>query len=281
MNKSWLNRHADHILYILIIVSVAYAIISPIGLPIPISKETLALYDFINTIPAGKAVYMGFDYQASSMAEIEPNAIALLRHFFSRDIKVVMAGITVDSGALVERAMEVVLQDYPDKQYGVDWVNIGYKPGTNVFLQSLANNINEAAGGVDFKGNRLSSLPLTQEVKSLKDVAIACSMGSLNEGLSSYVKMIGTPLGIPVTGACFAVSIPESMPLLQAGQLKGLLKGMRGAAEYEVLIKKPGTAAAGMDGQSLTHLLIILFVVIGNVQHFITRRPQKGDGRDV
>lgn len=281
MNKSWLNRHADHILYILIIVSVAYAIISPIGLPIPISKETLALYDFINTIPAGKAVYMGFDYQASSMAEIEPNAIALLRHFFSRDIKVVMAGITVDSGALVERAMEVVLQDYPDKQYGVDWVNIGYKPGTNVFLQSLANNINEAAGGVDFKGNRLSSLPLTQEVKSLKDVAIACSMGSLNEGLSSYVKMIGTPLGIPVTGACFAVSIPESMPLLQAGQLKGLLKGMRGAAEYEVLIKKPGTAAAGMDGQSLTHLLIILFVVIGNVQHFRTRRPQKGDGRDV
>ena len=281
MNRTWLNDHANHILYILIIASVSYAIISPIGLPIPVSKETLALYEFINTIPAGKAVYMGFDYQASSMAEIEPNAIALLRHFFSRDIRVVMAGITADSGALVERAMEVVLKDYPDKEYGIDWVNIGYKPGTNVFLQALGNSINEAAGGVDYEGNQLLSLPLTHEIKSLKDVAIACSMGSLNEGLSSYVKMIGTPLGIPVTGACFAVSIPESMPLVQAGQLKGLLKGMRGAAEYEVLIKKPGTASAGMDAQSLTHLLIIAFVIIGNIQYALSRQSKKGDGRGV
>ncbi len=278
--NTYLRDHANHILYVLIIASVAYAIISPIGLPIPVSKETQALYDFINTIPAGKAVYMGFDYQASSMAEIEPNAIALLRHFFSRDVKVVMAGITADSGALVERAMDVVLKDFPDKKYGTDWVNIGYKPGTNVFLQALGNSIVEAAGGVDYDGTQLTSLPLTQEIKSLKDVAIACSMGSLNEGLSSYVKMIGTPLGIPVTGACFAVSIPESMPLVQAGQLTGLLKGMRGAAEYEVLIKKPGTASAGMDAQSLTHLLIIAFVIIGNIQYAMGR-SRKGDGRGV
>lgn len=278
--NTYLRDHANHILYILIIASVAYAIISPIGLPIPVSKETQALYDFINTIPAGRAVYMGFDYQASSMAEIEPNAIALLRHFFSRNIRVVMAGITADSGALVERAMDVVLKDFPEKKYGTDWVNIGYKPGTNVFLQALGNSIVDAAGGVDFDGTQLTTLPLTQEVKSLKDVAIACSMGSLNEGLSSYVKMIGTPLGIPVTGACFAVSIPESMPLVQAGQLTGLLKGMRGAAEYEVLIKKPGTASAGMDAQSLTHLLIIAFVVIGNIQYSMGR-SKKGDGRRV
>ncbi len=278
MNSSWLNRNMDRILYILIIACVSYAIISPIGLPIPVSKETLVLYDFIETIPAGKAVYMGFDYQASSMAEIEPNAVALMRHFFQRDIKVVAAGITAESGALVDKVIGIISSDFPDKEYGVDWVNIGYKPGTNVFLQALTVNISDAAGGVDYQGKPLGSLPLMQEVKSLKDVAIACSMGSLNEGLSSYVKMIGSPIGIPVTGACFAVSIPESIPLFQAGQLTGLLKGMRGAAEYEQLIQKPGTAAAGMDAQSLTHLLIIAFVIIGNVQYFLERSKKGGNG---
>jgi hypothetical protein len=280
VNSSWLNRNMDRILYVLIIACVSYAIISPIGLPIEVSKETRALYDFIETIPAGKAVYMGFDYQASSMAEIEPNAVALMRHFFSRDIKVVGAGITAESGALMDKVIGMIREEFPDKQYGVDWVNIGYKPGTTVFLQALTVSISDAAGGVDYQGTPLDTLPLMQEVKSLKDVAIACSMGSLNEGLSSYVKMIGTPIGIPVTGACFAVSIPESIPLYQAGQLTGLLQGMRGAAEYEQLIQKPGTAAAGMDAQSLTHLLIIAFVIVGNVQYFL-EKSKKGGNRNV
>ncbi len=277
MNSSWLNRNADRILYVLIILFVSYAIISPIGLPIPLSKETEVLYNFIETIPAGKAVYMGFDYQASSMAEIEPNAVALMRHFFSRDIRVVCAGITAESGALIDKVIDMIRVDFPDKEYGVDWVNIGYKPGGNVFLQALTNSISEAAGGVDYKGTTLGSLPLMNQVKSLKDVEIACSMGSLGDGLSSYVKMIGTPINIPVTGACFAVSIPESIPLFQAGQLTGLLQGMRGAAEYEQLIKKPGTAAAGMDAQSLTHLLIIAFVIIGNVQYFLDKSKKGGN----
>ena len=29
----------------------------------------------------------------------------------------------------------------PDKQYGVDWVNIGYKPGGEVFLQKMLSSI--------------------------------------------------------------------------------------------------------------------------------------------
>lgn len=271
------NRRMDQILYILIILCVAYAIISPIGLPIPISKETRALYDFVDTIPAGKTVYIGFDYYASSLAEMEPSAIALIRHCFSRNVRVLCAGITAESGNLVERAMDVVLPEFPDKKYGEDWVNLGYKGSGNVFFEAMGVDIVNAANGVDFYGKRLEFLPLMKEVKSLKDVALAASIGSLGEGLSVYVKMIGVPLGVPVTGACFAVSIPESMPLFQSGQLTGMLAGMKGAAEYEQLLKKPGSASVGMDAQSLTHLLIVLFVVVGNIQYFVSKK-KGGEG---
>jgi len=277
--NSRLDRVMDKVLYILIIVCVSYAIIAPIGLPIPISKETKALYDFVNTILPGKTVYIGFDYQASSLAEIEPSAVALVRHCFSRHIKVLCGGITTESGNLVQRVMDIVLKDYPDKIYGTDWVNIGYKGGGNVFFEAMGVNIIDAASGVDFYGNRMEEMPLMQEVKSLKDVALAASMGSLGEGLSTYVKMIGTPLGVPVTGACFAVSIPESMPLVQSGQLTGLLAGMKGAAEYEQLIKKPGSASVGMDAQSLTHVLIIVFIIVGNIQYFLSKK--EGGGSNV
>jgi hypothetical protein len=48
------------------------------------------------------------------------------------------------------------------------------------------------------------------------------------------------------------------MPYISSGQVVGRILGMKGAAEYETIMKKPGTATAGMDGQSFAHALIIL-----------------------
>ncbi len=266
------DKRANLILYILIIGLVAYAIISPIGLPIPITQHTKTLYDFVDNLSPGDTIYIGFDFGASNLAEIMPCAIALSWHCFSRDIKIVGAGTTTESGAMMDRAMANVLADFPDKEYGVDYVNIGYKGGGNIFFEAMGVNIVNAAAGTDAKGNRIEDMPIMKQVKSLKDVKLAASMGSLGDGLSTYVKQIGAPLGIPVTGACFAVSIPESMPLVVSGQLTGLLAGMKGAAEYEQLIKRPGSASVGMDAQSLTHVLVILFVIVGNVQYFLSRK---------
>ncbi len=266
------DRRVDIVLYVLIIALVSYAIISPIGLPIPISKHTKTLYDFIDSLPPGKVVYIGYDYGASNLAEIEPAAAALAYHCFQKDLKIVGAGTTTESGAMMKRSISGALEAFPDKVYGTDYVNIGYKGGGNIFFEALGVSFIDAAAGTDNDGNRIEEMPIMKEAKSLKDVAIAASMGSLGDGLSAYVKMIGTPLGIPVTGACFAVSIPESMPLVVSGQLTGMLAGMKGAAEYEQLLKKPGSASVGMDAQSLTHVLIILFVIFGNVQYFLSKK---------
>jgi hypothetical protein len=61
-----------------------------------------------------------------------------------------------------------------------------------------------------------------------------------------------------------AVSAPEYYPYLQTGQLQGLLGGMAGGAEYEVLVKKPALATRGMDAQSLAHLFIAFMILLGN-----------------
>ena len=43
-------------------------------------------------------------------------------------------------------------------------------------------------------------------------------------------------------------------------------------AEYEALIGVPGMATTGMQPQSVTHIIIILFIIVGNAVYFITRR---------
>ena len=65
---------------------------------------------------------------------------------------------------------------------------------------------------------------------------------------------------------------PDLYPFLQSGQMKGLLGGLAGAAEYEALVGAPGLGTTGMQPQSVTHLIIILFILVGNTVYFITRR---------
>ena len=74
------------------------------------------------------------------------------------------------------------------------------------------------------------------------------------------------------------MSAADAYPYLQSGQLTGLLAGMKGGAEYEVLVQKAGyskaymPAVAAMDSQSLAHVVIMLLVIIGNIAYFVTQK---------
>jgi hypothetical protein len=57
--------------------------------------------------------------------------------------------------------------------------------------------------------------------------------------------------------------------------VEGFLGGLVGAAEYEYLLKRPGFGMAGMNVQSITHYLILLFILIGNVLYIRERMKLK------
>jgi hypothetical protein len=65
---------------------------------------------------------------------------------------------------------------------------------------------------------------------------------------------------------------------LRSGQINGLIGGLRGAAEYEILIDQKGKAVAGMDAQSATHLAIIVLVIMCNLFYFSSRNRARQQG---
>ena len=77
-----------------------------------------------------------------------------------------------------------------------------------------------------------------------------------------------------------AVSAADVYPYVETGQVVGLLAGMKGASEYEILVHEgkysegKRTAVQGMDAQSLGHLIIMVFIIIGNIGYFATRRKK-------
>lgn len=104
--------------------------------------------------------------------------------------------------------------------------------------------------------------------------------------LHEFTKKGGISPGVPTYTTYFpdydiyvgsvAVEVPGQMNLLRAGQIKGLIPGLPGGAQYEILLQRPGRAVKLMDAQSMGHLWIIVLVILGNIAYvYRVRRKQK------
>ena len=77
--------------------------------------------------------------------------------------------------------------------------------------------------------------------------------------------------GLTVLTGLTAVYVADILPFYQSGQIKGVLGGLKGAAEYEKARGPPGSGTAGMRSQKVVHYMIILFIILGNFAYLATR----------
>lgn len=261
-------------IYALMIFVIALALLKPVGLAIIPSAETKKVFDAVDKLPPGSFVWLGMEFSAGGVPELMPAAQSIIRQGFRHNLKFVTAGMWTMAGDMADTAFSIVKVEFPDKKYGVDWVNVGYKPGGDVLLQRFLASISDAAQGIDYYQNKLDTLPLMKEFTTIKAAKMIIIFCTGTPGEREYIKHVTGPNNIPLVDSCVSVSVPEAMPLVQSGQLFGLVAGMKGAAEYEVLVNKPGSATAGMDAQSFSHALIIVFMILGNIGYLVTRNKK-------
>jgi hypothetical protein len=252
------------------------AIMRPVGLALDIGDQTTKAFETIDALPPGSIVWFGMDYQAAAASEIEPTGIAVFRHCMEKNLRVVAGGMWPEGGAMMERLIAVVAPDFPDKQYGVDYLNLGYRPGGQVWLQQLTVNLPDAVGGVDYFGDPIDSYPLAKSLTKIQDVDLIFGLTIGTPGTPEYIKMVTDPYNVPMIAALPASSVAITMPYLGSGQLVAMLASLRGGAEYEKISGNMGSAMTGMDIQSFMNLTIVIFVILGNVGYFVNKRANGG-----
>ena len=127
------------------------------------------------------------------------------------------------------------------------------------------------AVGKDKYGTPVARIPMMQDVRSIKDVGLVIDItpsGTLDYWIAFLQGVYGTPLGYAPT----AVMVPEGYNPLDAGQIKGMLPGLVGAGQYEVLINHRGFGTRASGAQSATHILIIFLIIAGNLGYIASRR---------
>ena len=264
------------IIFALVFVSVAGPLLAGISLPITPTNEVKAAYDQFEKLDAGDIVLVSFSYGASTQPEMLPMSRAMLRHAFRRDLRVVAICLWPEAPGLAQQVLDEMAAEF-DLEYGVDYAFMGYKPGTFSVILNMGQDF-RSAFPQDQWGADTGDLDLTRGLRSLRDFDLVLDLAAGDSTEFWWIPYGQEKYGFTFVSGCTAVMAPDLYPFLDSGQLGGLLGGLAGAAEYETLIDRRGSASMGMSAQSMTHLVIALFVIIGNIAYFVARRTSSEQG---
>jgi hypothetical protein len=269
----WLGRLL-HIDRRWIFLCIALAVVIPFltglkllqGTPTP---ATVDVYDHIEKLPAGTPLMMIFDYGPAGMPEMHPMAMAILRQAFRRKLRVVALTIHPQGPPMAEKAFAKVTPEF-DVRYGRDYVNLGYKPGGSAVVMGLGAGI-ASVYPTDTRGTPLAALPVMRGLRDYGDIGLALDFAT-GSTPGTWIAFAHQRFKLPLALGITAVMATDFYPYYQTKQVVGIINGLRGASEYEHLVQHPDVGTLGMSSQSVAHVVIILFVIMGNIGYFAGRR---------
>lgn len=281
------NLARERVLRRIVWVVIAIAILIPIIWPFDlegthVAPEVQKVYDQIESIPARGIVLVSLDFEPGSKPELEPMAIALCRHAFARDLRVVGMGLWVTGVGLAEQVLTQAAREF-GKDRGKDWCFLGWAPGAAFLIQGMGQDL-YGAYPKDARGDATRGMPVLEGVQTLRNFDYVVSLAAGTPGVEEWVTYGSGPYGFALGGGCTGVIAPQLIPFVQTGQLKGFLGAMKGGAEYESLLGKrddmvdregrPLTwnATAGMQSLSFAHFALIGLIILGNVAQWVGRK---------
>ncbi|MGQ9707286.1 MAG: hypothetical protein ACUVUR_00205 [bacterium] len=234
-----------------------------------VSEPVRDAYNAIDHLTPNSVVMISIDFDPSSAPEVQPMLIAILRHCFKKNLKVILTGQLALGLPLGEIALNQVASEY-NKVYGQDYVNIGYRPGFTAMMVGIGREIRDFFK-TDYRGVQLDSFEFLRQVHNYHDIDLLVSLAH-GAVADAWIMYAGARFNQRIIVGCTGVNAPGMFQYYSAHQIEGIIGGLQGAAEYETLMEKPGAATLGMPAQSSAHALLILLLIIGNIGFLISLR---------
>ena len=271
------------IIFLFVVIAVTIPLFLNISQEIVVSTEVQTGFDAFELLQPGARVLVACDYDPPSSPELQPMAVATFRYCLDHDLKFIIIGLWPQGPQQANAAFETVLghpiadtMSYNGKTliYGRDWVNLGFQAGNELVIQRMGSSI-PAAFPRDYRGTPLEDLPLMQGVQNFNNIDFVMNISAGYPGVYEWVQFGVDRFGVRLVGGTTAVQAPLIYPYYGSGQLLGVMGGLKGAAEFERLVGLSGKATQFMLSQSFAHVIVILFIIVGNVAYFVGGRKRK------
>ncbi len=246
-------------------------------LPSEVPNETVLAMRAVEAIPADAPVLVAFDYEPSTVGEMEATGASLMDHLLLlKHPHLALLSTSPTGAALAERFMSTTLAARA-YQRGVQYVDLGYLPGG-------------LAGVYDFAQNPTAVMPLGAGSESvwqstaLKGVAHLTDFAAvivLTDNVDSgrlWIEQTASARGsVPMVMVSSAQAGPILLPYVESGQLSGLVSGLNGAAGAERANGGlPGYVRTYWDAYSIGLLLAAVAILIGGLWNiWLGRQDQR------
>lgn len=259
-------------IFLLVLIATLLPFLFPLNLPIRVSPPVENAFNTIEAIEPDEALLLSFDYDPSTQPELSPMATAILCQCFDNEIPVVITCLHPGGPGLMIEVTRTVAEEKGAVE-GEDFVILGYKVGSSAVILSIGEDI-RLSYPADYNGVPIDEYPMMKDIKNYNDFgAVVTLSGSTFP--EAWVAYAHERYGATIISGVTAVMAADYYPFLQTGQMSGLLGGLKGAAEYEILVGKPDKAVSGMDAQTIIHMFIVFIVILGNIAYFIALRMKR------
>ncbi|MCK4305596.1 MAG: hypothetical protein KAY24_15270, partial [Candidatus Eisenbacteria sp.] len=200
---------------------------------IEVSPEVEDTFKIIDQIPPNSnPLLLSFDYDPASAAELTPMAKTVLHHCFSKEIRVLVISLQY-SGLGAGIASEVVPEIAAEygREKNVDWAFLGFQPNAGVAMLQIGEDI-KTTFPIDYYGTPVDEIPLMESIQNYDQIPAVLSLASTAVG-EFWAVYAGSRYGVTILTGLTAVYVADIQPFYQTGQIKGVLGGLKGAAEYE------------------------------------------------
>ena len=151
------------------------------------------IFDNVESLPEGSRVILSFDYSPSTAPEIQPMANALIRHTLQKNHQLyLMAFWGTGHNITTETIEQILIPEYPEKKYGVDYVNLGYKAGNEGLIAVILTDLKKMYT-TDARFTDIDSIPMMRNIKNLRSFDLIISFGGGKPGVKEWILFAGDP----------------------------------------------------------------------------------------
>lgn len=258
------------VLYGILLVFFVAPMIYPLGLPVPITANVRKWYQTIDALQPGSVVMIDFGYSGGGEPELGPMAVVVYKHLFQKEgVKVVCMSTSIEGPQLWDKAIAEINPARYGAEYGVDYINIGYIAGGETAMAAVGKDL-RATTSTDYRGNSLDQYPIMDGIVDAHSFDLIICYTTGGDQSEGWVRQWYTVYGTPYLSAVLAMMVPTMLPYMNAGQIISVVSGAQ-AGEMESLVRAPARGIKSADVITLTHILCLAYVVIGNVAYFANK----------
>ncbi|NDJ34313.1 MAG: hypothetical protein GYB64_06560, partial [Chloroflexi bacterium] len=230
----------------------------------PQSPGVLSAQDIVADLPEDAVVFMAFEYEADTAAELEPLSVALLNDVKGReDVTVYGLSTRITGPALASRAFARATVEGPDP------INLGYVPGDAIGIRSLT--FGTAPGitsplAVDTAGQQTQADADTL-IELTPDLLIVVSAQA--DEIRKWVEQAAVPIDTPVIVATSVAATPTARAYAASGQVAAVMSGINDAVGYS---NSSEVVTAQWNAQALGTLAAALAIIGGGALYTARRR---------